>query len=277
MKNIYCVKLTDHCEQPDGAAYVLLRFKDDDQDLISLIATALHDCNYCYVIESRHGSGAERNIAPGDYFAAQRDHLLLGRTVTIDLPRINMVPLLLTLTKRLEETTLFDLVSIATKAYMAEIVTSKACTDGDPLGVGNARFMVINPDPELRNQAVMSFNQPERRVVPGMIFPEGYNHQPPLHTEIDAFLTPSTPTPEEEIHLMPLDAFLAIYKVDLENALHRHGYSKTRITNQMSRLSNEYPAIKQLADEIVNGRMYIFKDDTGSRQVKVSGVDFNQF
>lgn len=268
MKNIYCVKLTDHCEKPDGAAYVLLRFKDDEQDLIALIATALHDCNYCYVIESRHGSGAERNIAPGEYFAAQRDHLLLGRTVTIDLPRINMVPLLLTLTKRLEETTVFDLISIATKAYMAEIVTSKACTDGDPLGVGNARFMAINPDMTLRQQPVHTTLPTAHPFIPPM--------QSTQSTIADDFFVPPTQSLDEEINLMPLDIFLSVYKADLEAALHRHGYSKTRIINQMSRLTNEYPAIKQIADEIVKGRTYMIKEGTASRHVVVSGVDFNQ-
>lgn len=272
MKNIYYVKLTDH--QTAAAACVLLRFKDEDQDLMSVLGTALHDCRYYDIIESHDATQAEKNVAPGGYFAAQADTLLIGRTVTLDLPNVNMIPLILTLTKRLDETNLFDLITTASKQYMVNLIRSKACTDGDPLGAGNARFMSINPDPELRNQCTVPFNQSERRVQPGMIFPEGYIHQSPIPN--DCFVPPMQ-TSDEEIHLMPLDAFLAIYKVDLENALHRHGYSKTRITNQMSRLSSEYPAIKQIADEIVNGRMYMLKEDTGTRQVKVSGVDFNQF
>lgn len=307
MKKIYCVKLMNtHTDTNiQEREYFMLRFKDEEQDLMTLIKQALTGFSVYQSIESSNRTNRPALVAPTQYFASQQSVTLTGRTVAFEIPQADMLGVNVCFTKALEETGLFSMVAVVDENCLIDLMGTKACIHPDRLAEGNDQFMYIDPNPDLRDQLVPE--QQPHIVYPGyqnpltgmhptmgkapMFFsdqPVGYPYpvdslnQPAMapypSPAAEAMSSAPDYTPISDDRQISLPEFVERFSDDLHEELVKHGVSKVRATNQVSRLSTELPLIKRLADKLIlESGLTVTIDVDGERtQVPYAGVDFNQ-
>ena len=282
MKKIYCVKLMNNFNGSSlqERTYIAVRFKEneEEQDLLPIIKQALEGFKFHQAIENIASHLQPTMVAPGGYYASQTLGTVVGRTVAFEIPGADVVSINLHIVEALELTELFSLVSVVQESYLAELLTTKACEPGDPLAEGNAAFMAIDADAELRKQrSVVPDTTSLGSMMYGMSAPSaggpGFAHG---HFAMAMTNQPEANEPREQ--LMPLQDFLNDYSEQLHTALVDNGFSKARATNQLNRLTIEIPNVKRIADKVISasGHAATIMVNGETKAVPYTGVDFNK-
>lgn len=281
MKKIYCVKLMNNFNGPSlqERTYIAVRFKEEaEQELLPIIKQGLEGFKAYQVIENRSSHVQPAMVVPGGYYNDQALGAVTGRTVAFEVPCGDVVSINLHLVEALERTGLFSLVSVVQESYLAELLTTKACEPGDLLAEGNAAFMAIDADAELRKQrSVVPDTMSLGSMMYGMSAP-GTKGAGFTHSHFASAMTNQPETNEPREQLMPLQAFLNDYSEQLHTALVDNGFSKARATNQLNRLTIEIPNVKRIADKVIStsGRAATVMVDGETKAAPYTGVDFNK-
>jgi hypothetical protein len=287
MKKIYCVKLMNNFNgsSHQERTYIAVRFKEgeEEQELLPLIKQALEGFKFHQAIESLSSHMQPTMVAPGGYYDSQRLAAVTGRTVAFEIPGADVVSINLHVVEALECTDLFSLVSVVQESYLAELLATKACEPGDPLAEGNAVFMSIDADAELRKQHSVVLDTASlgstmySMPAPGTKGP-GFTHGHFATAMTNQMYSSQPEVPEAREQLMPLQTFLNDYSEQLHTALIDNGFSKARATNQLNRLTIEIPNVKRIADKVISesGHAATIMVDGETKAVPYTGVDFNK-
>ncbi|QXO10191.1 hypothetical protein pEaSNUABM37_00232 [Erwinia phage pEa_SNUABM_37] len=311
MKKIYCVKLmnthgTSGIQERD---YFLLRFKDKEHDLLTLIKEALTGFCVYQSIESPLKPSSLVKVEPGNYYTVQTASALAGKTVAIEIPQADMLSVNVCFTKHLDGSGLFDLISLVDEAYLYQLLSAEVCVPGDALAEGNDQFMTVDPNPELRKNLPVPLPQ-QPYQYPGYTAPQESLYQTPSkyptpmfspnpmgmgepsghpypvgkammddQPQVAEMMSSKTPVElDEKERLIPLADFLDKFSEELHAELVNNGYSKARATNQLNRLNVEFPTVKRAADKVIRSSGLATTVEIDGKPVGIPyiAVDFNQ-